>query len=113
MSQRTETPSIRSNELKGFHSDVSDLVMELVNHYEVRWRRGQSGSVLLYPPDGHTQPIKVSQRRPPQQQMQYLLEWSAEHLSHRKVTDQKIVELAKAKNSVEHPVEEQPVTTTE
>lgn len=112
MTEAEAAPTIRSNELKGFHSDVSDLVMELVNHYEVKWRRGQSGSVLLYPPDGVTQPIKVSQRRPAKQQMTYLLEWSAEHLSQRKVTDARIVALAKAKNSAEHPVEERKTVAT-
>lgn len=110
--QQDPSPSIRRNELKGFHSDVADLLMELVNHYEVKWRRGQSGSVLLYPPDGVTQPIKVSQRRPAKQQMNYLLEWSAEHLSQRKVTDQRIVALARAKNSEEHPVEEKVTVAT-
>jgi hypothetical protein len=113
MSEATGTPvpTMRRNEIKGFHSDVADLLMELVNHYEVKWRRGQAGSVLLYPPDGVTQPIKVSQRRPAKQQMTYLLEWAAEHLSQRKVTDARIVALAKAKNSEEHPVEEKHVTS--
>lgn len=132
MNARVEQPErVSAKELRGWNKDVVDLIREVVNDYGIRYRstsRG-SGALLLYPPDGG-QPFKISNRRPADQTLKYLLAFARECIPGFRADEEERVEekkqdLAAAFSSPERdnhppksakavqPPKEQPVSPTQ
>lgn len=87
------TPSPRRNriektDLRGYHAALKSFIIRCVNVDGLGWR-GQTNSVLLYPPDD-TQPITVYCRNN-DSQIRSLKQWYAAHVEPRGAVDDSAV----------------------
>lgn len=115
------TPNPRRNriektDLRGYHAALKSFIIRCVNVDGLAWR-GQTNSVLLYPPD-NSQPVTVYCRNN-DSQIRSLKQWYAAHVEQwdkskaepdQAVTDQEaIARLAETVNDPEeHPAKEPP-----
>lgn len=105
--------TINRTSLRAFGNDVTELLMELINHLGVRYRFTTNGAILLYGPDQEAQPFRVSPSRNSQQSEKFILDWAAKELRGGLVQAQGKRLAAVLNDPVEHPAKEkkeQPVT---
>ena len=103
---------IDRRDLRAYDSDVAEMVMLLVNGFNIRYRFTGS-AMMLFPPDNSKDPWKISPKRPGKTQLIYLEKFAKEHLNPEaraeagiQVSARDLHKLAKAINGAEHQVED-------
>jgi len=66
---------IQPKDMKGFHRDVQVWLKRCINDWGMKWRPA-ADAILLYPPDGESQPLKISHQRQAAAQVTYLKDFA-------------------------------------
>jgi hypothetical protein len=54
--------NLRRNDLRGYHRDLQEVILQAVNTYSLKFRQTKNG-IMLYPPRGSSaQPLRINER---------------------------------------------------